>query len=80
MEIENFKCSQTDSKRNCATWNTLFLSAWLTKEITNAQQNRNYYHKKQDLKNFKLWRNKTKDLIHTAKKGFFENAINEKQR
>ena len=26
MEIENFKCSQTDSNMNFATWNTLFLS------------------------------------------------------
>ena len=26
---------------------------------------------------FKLWGNKTKDLIRSAKKGFFENAINE---
>ena len=96
MEIENFKCSQTDSNMNFATWNTLFLSVlnkhapikekrvkrtskpvWLTEEITNAQQNRNYYHKKQDWNNFKLWRNKTKDLIRSAKKGSFENAINE---
>ena len=27
--------------------------------------------------NFKLWRNKTKDLIRSAKKDFFENAIKE---
>ena len=85
MEIENFKCSQTDSNMNFATWNTLFLSVlnkhapiketrvkrtskpvWLTEEITNAQQNRNYYYKKQDWKKFKLWRNKTKDLIRSA--------------
>ena len=26
MEIENFKCSQTDSNMNFTTWNTLFLS------------------------------------------------------
>ena len=52
-------------------------SAWLTEEITAAQKNRDYYHKKQDWENFKLWRNKTKSLIRTAKKAFFENAINE---
>ena len=94
MEIENFKCSQTVSNMNFATWNTLFLSVlnkhtpikekrvkrtskpvWLTEEITNAQQNRNYYHKKQDWKIFKLWRNKTKDLICSAKKGFFEKQL-----
>ena len=88
MEIVNFKCSQTDLNMNFATWNTLFLSVlnkhapikekrvkrtskpvWLTEEITNAQQNKNYYHKKQDWKNFKVWR--------SAKKGFFENAVNE---
>ena len=38
-----------------------------------------YYYKKQDRENFKLWRNKTKSLIRTAKKAFFENAINEKR-
>ena len=52
-------------------------SAWLTEKITAAQKNRDYYHKKQDWENFKLWRNKTKSLIRTAKKAFFENAINE---
>ena len=51
-------------------------SAWLTEEITAAQKNRDYYHKKQDWENFKVWRNKTKSLIRTAKKAFFENAIN----
>ena len=51
--------------------------AWLTEEITNAQQNRNYYHKKQIWENFTLWCNKTKGLIRSAKKGFFEYAINE---
>ena len=52
-------------------------SAWLTKEITAAQKNRDCNHKKQDWENFKLWRNKTKSLIRTAKKAFFENAVNE---
>ena len=32
---------------------------------------------KSKIGNFKLWRNKTKDFIRSAKKGFFENAINE---
>ena len=50
---------------------------WLTKEITAAQKNRDYYHEKQDWENFKLWHNKTKNLIRTAKTAFFENAINE---
>ena len=52
-------------------------SAWLTEEVTAAQNNRDYYHKKQDWENFKLWRNKTKSLIRTVKTAFFENAINE---
>ena len=52
-------------------------SAWLTEEITVAQKNRDYYHKKHDWENFKLWRNKKKNLIRTAKKAFFENVINE---
>ena len=52
-------------------------SAWLNEEITTAQKNRDFYHKKQDWENFKLWRNKTKSLIRTAKKALFENAINE---
>ena len=52
-------------------------SAWLTEEITAAQKNRNYYHKKQDWENFNPWCNKTKSLIRNAKKAFFENAINE---
>ena len=50
---------------------------WLNEEITTAQKNRAFYHKKQDWEHFKLWRNKTKSLIRTAKKAFFENAINE---
>ena len=53
-------------------------SAWLTEEITLAQKNRDFYHKEQDWEDFKPWRNKTKSLIRTAKKAFFENAINEK--
>ncbi|MCG8066696.1 MAG: hypothetical protein JAY84_02445 [Candidatus Thiodiazotropha taylori] len=96
LEIGKFKCSQTDSSSNFATWNAIFLailnkhapikekrvkrgnkSSWLTEEITRAQNNRNYYHKKQDWKNFKRWRNKTKSLIRSAKKGFFEKAIAE---
>ena len=52
-------------------------STWLTEEITAAQKIRDYYHKKQDWENFKLWRNKTKSLIRTAKKAYFENAVNE---
>ena len=52
-------------------------SAWLAEEITTAQKNRDYYHKKQDRRNFKLWCNKTKSLIRIAKKAFFENAVNE---
>ena len=53
------------------------ISAWLTDEITAAQKNMDYYYKKQDWENFKLWRNKTKSLIRAAKKAFFENAMNE---
>ena len=55
-------------------------SARLTEEITAAQTNRDYYHKKQDWENFKFWRNKTKSLIRTAKKVFFENAVNENRQ
>ena len=92
-EIEKFKCTKSDSNMNFSTWNALFSSVlnkhapikekrvkrakksvWLTEEITSAQKNRNYYHKKQDWENL---RNKTKSLIRTAKKAFFENAINE---
>ena len=46
-------------------------SAWITEEIAAAQINRDYYHKKQDWKNFKIWRNKTESLIRTTKKVFF---------
>ena len=53
------------------------ISGWLTEEITLAQKNREFYHKKQDWENFRLWRNKTKSLIRTAKNAFFENAVNE---
>ena len=51
-------------------------SAWLTEEITAAQKNRDYHHKKQDWENFKLW-GKPKSRICTAKKAYFENAVNE---
>ena len=83
-EIERFKCSKSDLNLNFSSWNALLLSvlnkhapikrakksAWLTEEITAAQKNRGYYHKKQDWENFKLWRNKPKRLIRTAKKSF----------
>ena len=77
---------------NFSTWNALFLSVlnkhapmkekrakkfeWLTEEITAAQKNRKYYHKKQDWENFKLWRKKTKSLIRTAKNAINENRDN----
>ena len=51
--------------------------AWLNEEITIAQRKRDYYHKKQDWKNYKHWRNCTKNRIRNAKRNFFENAINE---
>ena len=50
---------------------------WLNNEISEAQRNRDYFHKKKDWQNFKFWRNKAKSLIRTSKKALFENAINE---
>ena len=50
---------------------------WLNDDIVTAQKNRDYYHKHRDWKNFKRWRNKTKTLIRSPKKEFFENAIKE---
>ena len=80
MEIENVQCSQTDSNMNFATWNALFLSV-LNKHAPikekrvkrtsnrgdNLLQNKIEITKKQDWEKFKLWHNKTKDLIRSAK-------------
>ena len=46
-------------------------STWLTEEITLAQKNRDFYHKKQDREIFKFWRNKAKKSHSHCQKSFF---------
>ncbi|KAK3103380.1 hypothetical protein FSP39_018833 [Pinctada imbricata] len=50
---------------------------WLTPEINEARHKRDYFHKKLDFDNYKIWRNKVTTLIIKAKENYFSKAINE---
>ncbi|VDI73723.1 Hypothetical predicted protein [Mytilus galloprovincialis] len=48
---------------------------WLTDEIKDAQNKRNYYQSKRDWEKFRYWRNKCTKLIEKSKQSFFKQAI-----
>ena len=41
---------------------------------------RDYYHKIHDMENYRIWRNKTKNLISNSKQQYFTKNINENKR
>ena len=49
---------------------------WFNSEIAESGKNRDYFHKRQDMTNYKFWRNKTKSLITNSKKSFYREKIN----
>ena len=51
--------------------------SWISPEINDARHMRDFYHKKKDTENFKLWRNKVTDLIRSAKEQYYQSAIDE---
>ncbi len=52
------------------------LPEWMTPDITAARQQRDYYKRIRDWRNYKKFRNETKKLISTSKRQFFMEAIN----
>lgn len=50
--------------------------SWYSTAIKEASQKRDYFHKMKDTPNFRLWRNRTKELIEEAKTSYYEKTIN----
>ena len=53
---------------------------WFTKEIDQAGKNRDFCKKRNDIDNYKFWRNRTKTLILQSKKSLYTNSINNNRR
>ncbi|VDI64210.1 Hypothetical predicted protein, partial [Mytilus galloprovincialis] len=49
---------------------------WYTNEICKSAHQRDYYHKKKDMDNYKKYRNLTNKLIRSSKSNYFMEAIN----
>ena len=60
---------KTKRVRNCKN------PEWLTPEIRHARQKRDYFHKKKDFTNYKIWRNKCTSLINMTKQSFYKTSI-----
>ena len=48
----------------------------ISPEINDVRHMRDFYHKKKDIENFKLWRNRA-DLIKSEKEQYYKSAIDE---
>ena len=48
---------------------------WMTSEINEARHNRDYYHKKKDMENYRKWRNIVTELIRKAKVEYYRDSI-----
>ncbi|CAC5400949.1 unnamed protein product [Mytilus coruscus] len=48
---------------------------WYTNEIGKSKFQRDYFHKKKETENYKKYRNKTSELIRSAKAKYFMDAI-----
>ena len=53
---------------------------WFSAEIAEACKKRDYFHKKQDMDNFKFWRNNVKILIANSKQQYYAQNINDNKR
>ena len=48
---------------------------WMNAEISNAIRTRDNYHKSKSTVQYRIWRNKVKDLIQKSKREFYTNSI-----
>ena len=48
---------------------------WMNSEINEARHNRDYYHKKKDMENYRKWRNIVTELIRKAKVEYYRDSI-----
>ena len=53
---------------------------WFNEEIAEACKKRDYFHKKQDMGNFRVWRNNVKTLIVNSKRQYYAKNINSNKR
>ena len=53
---------------------------WFNEEIAEAGKHRDYFHKRKDMANHRLWRNKTKSLISNSKIQIYSHSIKENKR
>ncbi|MES9905540.1 MAG: reverse transcriptase family protein, partial [Sedimenticola sp.] len=50
---------------------------WYNPDILQASRMRDHFHKLKDTINYRIWRNKTKELIESAKKTYYTKHIND---
>lgn len=50
---------------------------WINNEINEARHNRDFFHKKGDIENYKKWRNTVTELIRNAKRDYYRESIEE---
>jgi hypothetical protein len=48
---------------------------WINDEIRESIRKRDFYHKKKDMCNYRLWRNNVKYLVETSKPKYYTNII-----
>ena len=48
---------------------------WMNSKINEARHNRDYYHKKKDMENYRKWRNIVTELIRKAKVEYYRESI-----
>ena len=53
---------------------------WISNEINEARYKRDMYHKRLDMENYRIWRNKVTKLIREAKTKYYQKAIEENQK
>ena len=53
---------------------------WISNEINEARYNRDMYHKRLDMENYRIWSNKVTKLIREAKTKYYQKAIEENQK
>ena len=53
---------------------------WFNEEIADASKKRDYFHKRKDMGNFRLWRNNVKTLIVNSKRQYYDKNITDNKR
>ena len=49
---------------------------WINADILQAIKTRNYFHKKEDFVNYRIWRNRVKIMVNDAKTTYYSETIN----